>query len=51
MLLGLHQLVLMSFFVGSDFINLSRTALSFILSDILSALRNWYTFLLGFFGM
>ena len=38
MLLVIHQLVLMSFLVGSYFINLSKTALVFIFSDILSAL-------------
>ena len=51
MLLIVHQLVLMSFLVWSDFTNLSKTALAFIFSDILSALWNWYTFLLGFIGM
>ena len=38
MLLIVHELVLMSFLVGSDFMNLSKTALAFIFSDILSAL-------------
>ena len=40
MLLIVHQLVLMSFLVGSDLINSSKAALAFIFSDILSALRN-----------
>ena len=44
MLLVVHQLVLMSFLVGSDYINLSKSASAFIFSDILSALWNWYTF-------
>ena len=59
MLLIVHPLVFMSFLVGSDFINVYKTALAFIFSDISvfiysviwSALWNWYTFLLGFFGM
>ena len=34
MLSIVHHLVLMSFFVGSDFINLSKAALAFIFSDI-----------------
>ena len=42
MLLVVHQLVLMSFLVGSDLINLSISALHFNFSDISSAL---YTFL------
>ena len=35
MLLIVHKLVLISFLIESDFINLSKTALAFILSDIL----------------
>ena len=38
MLLVVRQLVLISFLVGSDFINISYAALAFIFSDILSAL-------------
>ena len=38
MLLVVHQLVLLSFFVGSDFEKFHKTALTFNFSDILSAL-------------
>ena len=51
MLFLLHQLVLMPFLVGSDFINLSTTAIAFIFSHVLSTFCNWHTFLIGSFGM
>ena len=38
-------------FIGSDFTNLFETALALIFSDILSVLRNGYTFLIDFYGM
>ena len=43
--------IIIVIFAGSNVINLSETALIFTFNGIIYALRNWYTFLIGFFGM